>query len=216
MDYYGIAYHGFATTHVDALCHVWDQNGMWEGRQPDDAVAFNGAKFGGVEAWRDGIVTRAVLLDVQQFRGSHVTFQDPVHGWELAQIAQAQGVALTPGDALVIHSGRDAFERANGGAYATDNGSRPGLHPSCLPFIRDNDVAVLAWDMIDAMPNDYGLPWPVHGVIFAYGVAVIDHCSLEELSRVCAAENRYDFVLSVGPLYVQGGTGSPVNPIAIF
>src|ERR1700730_12113305 len=25
VDFYGIVYHGYATTHIDALCHVWDQ-----------------------------------------------------------------------------------------------------------------------------------------------------------------------------------------------
>ena len=28
--FYGISYHGTATTHLDALCHVWDHNGNVE------------------------------------------------------------------------------------------------------------------------------------------------------------------------------------------
>src|SRR5579871_2236971 len=32
IDYYGISYHGQATTHLDSLCHVWNQDGMWNGR----------------------------------------------------------------------------------------------------------------------------------------------------------------------------------------
>jgi hypothetical protein len=34
VDYYGFLYHGVTVTHVDALCHVWDRNGMWNGRDP--------------------------------------------------------------------------------------------------------------------------------------------------------------------------------------
>ena len=70
--------------------------------------------------------------------------------------------------------------------------------------------------MMDASPNEYEIPWTVHGVIFAYGVALVDNAYLEPLSNVCAEEGRYEFMLSLNPLYVQGGTGSPANPIAIF
>jgi len=28
--------------------------------------------------------------------------------------------------------------------------------------------------------------------------------------------NRYEFVITFAPLPVEGGTGSPVNPLAIF
>src|SRR3712207_6971147 len=44
---------------------------------------------------------------------------------------------------------------------------RPGLHASCLPFLRDHDVSVLAWDMMDVTPTGYDIPWTVHGAIFA-------------------------------------------------
>ena len=50
-------------------------------------------------------------------------------------------------------------------------GEDPELHASCLPFIRDHDVSLLVWDMMDAAPNGYDdIAWSVHGVIFAYGV----------------------------------------------
>ena len=31
-DYFGIYYHGVASTHIDALCHTWDDEAMWNGR----------------------------------------------------------------------------------------------------------------------------------------------------------------------------------------
>ena len=64
VDYYGIVYHGYVTTHVDALCHVWDGDGMWNGRDPSKEVTSNGARFGAIDKWRDGITTRGVLLDI--------------------------------------------------------------------------------------------------------------------------------------------------------
>jgi kynurenine formamidase len=122
-------------------------------------------------------------------------------------------VTVTPGDALLIYSGREAFLKADG-AYGS--AERPGLHPTCASFIRDHDVAILGWDMMDARPDGYGLRWPVHSVLFSYGVPLLDNALLEPLAAACAEEKRYEFMFVALPLRVPRGTGSPVNPIAMF
>jgi len=216
VDYYGISYHGTATTHLDALCHVWNQDGMWNGRNPSQEIGFEGASFGAITNWSNGIITRGVLLDVPRFRGEPFVTQDrPIHGWELQEVAKAEGVQLEPGDALLVYGGRDAWDRAGNPIWGS-GASRPGLHASCLPFIRDNDVSLLVWDMMDHHPNGYDVPWSVHGVIFAYGVGLVDNALLEPLALACAEEQRYEFMLMVLPLVVVGGTGSPLNPVALF
>jgi kynurenine formamidase len=220
-DYYGIEYHGVTTTHVDALCHVWDERGMWQGRDPDIELTSRGSRFGAVDKWSRGIVTRGVLLDVPAYRGApYVVHDKPVHGDELEAIAADQGVAVEPGDALVVYSGRDRWdeEQPAWGTGLTASGEpyRPGLHASCLEFLRDHDCAALAWDMLDHAPNDWAIPWTVHGAIFAYGVALVDNCELAALAVECAAQRRNDFMFVVAPLVVQGGTGSPANPLAIL
>jgi hypothetical protein len=153
-DYYGIEYHGVSVTHLDALCHVWDDAGMWQGRDPKAEVTSRGSRWGGVEHWRSGIVTRGVLLDVPRFRGTpYVTHDRPVHGDELEDIAAAQGITVSRGDAAFVYSGRDAWDAVNQpwGSETTAEGApfRPGLHASCLSFLRDHDCAVLGWDMLD-------------------------------------------------------------------
>ena len=215
-DYFGISYHGYPTTHIDALCHVWDRHGVWGGRDPKEILTPQGATWGDVEQWRDGITTRGVLLDVPKFRGApHITLEQPVHGWELEAIAKAQGVAIEPGDAVFVYSGRENYQAAYPD-WDPHDGKRPGLDGSCLPFIRDNDVAVLGWDFMDAGPNQYGVPITVHGAIFAYGLVLIDCCLLQPLAEACAEEGRYEFMFTVAPLRVAGATGSPANPIALF
>ena len=216
IDYYGTVYHGYVTTHVDALCHVWDQDGLWGGKKPADAIDSNGARWGGIQHWRDGVTTRGVLLDVPKHRGEpSVTIEKPVHGWELEEVAEAQGVTIEPGDALVVYSGREAYQAANRD-WSGYRPPSPGLHASCLPFIRDHDVSVLAWDLMDASPNEYGVPWTVHGAIFAYGIALVDNALLQPLAEACAAEGRYEFMLTFAPIPIVGGTGSPANPLAVF
>ena len=56
----------------------------------------------------------------------------------------------------------------------------------------------------------------MHGVLFSYGVALLDNALLEPLAVACAEEGRYEFMLMTLPLNVPLGTGSPVNPVAMF
>ena len=118
---------------------------------------------------------------------------------------------LDPGDAVMVYSGREAYAADNDGVWGGGS-SRPGLHTSCLPFVRDCDMSILGWDMMDASPNGYDIPWSVHGVIFAYGVALLANSLLQPLAEACAEEGRYEFMLTINPLRVIGGTGSPLSP----
>ncbi|MCE2462727.1 MAG: cyclase family protein, partial [Dehalococcoidia bacterium] len=126
MDYYGIFYHGNIATHIDALCHIWDEHGIYNGRDPDSEITFDGARFGGIEKWSDGIITRGVLIDIPRHRGEpYVTQERPVHGWELEDAAKAQGVTVEPGDALAVYCGREAWQDVHPDTpYATMRFSR--------------------------------------------------------------------------------------------
>lgn len=212
VDYHGVDYHGTTATHVDALCHAWDRQGMWQGRNPAVEVTPGGSRWASVEHWRHGIVTRGVLLDVPASRGEpYVTHDRPVRAAELKRIAAEHGVG--PGDAVAVYSGRDRWD-AEHPAWGTEP-DRPGLHADCLAFLRDHDCAVLAWDMLDHTPHA-DVPWAVHGAIFAYGVAVVDNCDLAPLAAACVELGRHEFLFVLAPLVVPGGTGSPANPLAVF
>jgi len=221
LDYYGMAYHGQSFTHLDGLGHQWDQNGLWNGRDPAKHFTPNAITWGGIEHWQQGIVTRGVLLDVPRHRGvSSVTQDRPVHGDELAAIADAQGISIEPGDAVIVNCGREAWERETGALYSSttdDEGrpTRPGLHASCLWFLRDVDAAVLVWDMLDAKPFGYRSA-SVHAAIYSLGLAIIDNANLESLAQRCAELGTYEFMFLTLPLAVVGGTGSPANPVAVF
>jgi kynurenine formamidase len=222
-DFVGLESHGHTTTHLDALCHLWDRDGIYNDRDPDEEIGFRGARFGGIEAWSEGIFTRAVFLDVPRHRRTtYVEHGSPVHGWELEEIASSGACPIEPGDAVCVYSGREAWQRANPdkpyGLWTDSSGevTKPGLHASCLEFLRDHDVSVLVWDMLDEWPVRYDIPWTVHGSIHAYGLALLDNALLEPLAEACQDEGRTDMLLVVSPLVFRGGTGSPVNPLAIF
>ena len=228
VDFVGVASHGMSVTHIDALCHTWDSEGMWNGRSGEGQVGLDGSRWGGIQHWSSGIFTRGILLDVPRFRGEeYVTYEKPVLGSELEEIMRETGVEPEPGDAVIVYSGREAFSREHGewgspidGKPATGpvNGRevRAGLHTSCLQPLREWDSSVLVWDMLEQSPNEYGLPWNVHAAIFAFGMAFIDNALLEPLAEACREAGRSEFLFTVAPLIIEGGTGSPVNPIVVL
>lgn len=226
-DYVGVYFHGVSTTHLDALCHVWDETGrMYNGRTPGAVVGSDGVTFGGVEQWATGIVTRGIMLDVPRHRGTaYVTHEDPVQAWELDEILARRGLELRPGDAVCVTCNREAWQADHrdepyGGhpydGYGQGLYRKPGLHVSCLEFLRLHDVGLLVWDMLDHTPFDCGLPWAVHGALHAFGLPLVDNALLEPLAAACQEADRDEFLLVVSPLVITGGTGSPVNPLAIF
>ena len=67
-DYIGVDYHNDSHSHLDALCHVSYDGSLYNGR-PADSVSATGAAVETVEALKDGLVGRGVLLDVPRARG---------------------------------------------------------------------------------------------------------------------------------------------------
>ena len=224
MDYIGLLFHGYATTHIDALCHIFHEGKMYNGKTAASEVTSFGARHGAVDAWEDGIITRGVLIDIPRFRGvPFVVPGEPVRGWEIEAAAEQQGTSLEPGDALVVFSGRGAYYAANP-HHIPGTPPAPGLHADTVPVLRRHDASLLVWDMMDARPSGYeafdgegGTGLPVHTLtIVMLGLPLLDNARLEPLAKACAEENRWEFMLTVNPLHVRGGTGSPVNPIALF
>lgn len=221
-------FHGFAITHLDALCHVFTgpHGAMYNGHPASDVTA-SGARSGDVAAYASGIVTRGVLYDVPRFRGTpHVTIDAPVHGWELQDIAAAQGVQPRPGDAVIVRSGAGAFFTATPDFTWGDMERMPGVHVSAIEFLHETDAALLVWDLLDAGSQGYpgafqfdgrSVGIPLHEIAIPYlGMPLLDNADLDALAATCAELGRWEFMLTVAPLVVRGGTGSPVNPIALF
>jgi hypothetical protein len=48
------------------------------------------------------------------------------------------------------------------------------------------------------------------------GMTIIDWLDLDAISETAARLNRWEFMVMVAPLPIQGATGSPVNPIGVF
>jgi kynurenine formamidase len=214
-DYIGIAFHGMASSHLDALCHVFQGGRMYNGR-PAAQVKSTGARANTVMTLKDGVAGRGVLLDVP--RALACDFIDPAHGItieELEQTERAQGVRVGTGDMLLVRTGRDVRRQG------TDDQKVAGLDPQVARWLHEREVAILGGDGVhDPIPSGAvaaDWPMPVHmvGLVFM-GLHLLDNLDLEALAAACAAEARWAFLLTLAPLRIQGGTGSPLNPIAMF
>jgi len=62
-----------------------------------------------------------------------------------------------------------------------------------------------------------GVDFPIHVLaINAMGVHLLDYLQFEDLRAICERTGRWEFLFVAAPLRIPGGTGSPVNPLAIF
>src|SRR4051794_15875868 len=180
-DYVGLDVHGLYTTHVDALSHMFVRGEMYGGRPASD-VRSDGARANTIMSMADGVVGRGVLLDVPRATGRD--FYD--HGQlitlaDLQATETAEGLAVAPGDVLIVMWGRAARRAAKG---SFDGFS--GLHADCLPWLHEREIAVLGSDGIsDPMPfaGTPDWPFPVHQIgITAMGLHLIDNMALGDLA----------------------------------
>jgi len=216
-DYLAIAPHGYATSHLDALCHIFHEDQLYNGYSTRTVTAHGSEKLG-VHQLRSGVVTRGVLLDIPLIRGVDSLEPGTAIGPDELEAAEAAaGVTVEPGDLLVVRTGRWGWRQKHGPWVARER--LAGLHASCLPWLRERDVAILGSDGVsDVHPSGIeGSRLPIHQVaIVAMGLHLLDNLDLDDLAATCLDESRWEFLLTVAPLVLVGGTASPVNPIALF
>jgi kynurenine formamidase len=216
VDYIGLAFHGLGVSHLDALCHVFHQGIMYNGF-PASEVMSTGANKNSVMSAAGGIASRGVLLDIPRVRG--VDWLEPGDGVtpdDLDAACEAQRVTVGPADILLVCTGRDKRREAEG-IWDVGHGLA-GLDAECVPWLRERDIAALGCDGANDImpPNTNGWPLPIHVCcLVAMGVHLLDNLDLSGLANVCAEEERWEFLFTVSPLQIAGGTGSPVNCLAI-
>lgn len=212
-----IAPHGFATSHLDALCHVFWNRQMYNG-YPAARMTSTGAEVCAIDVAREGIVSRGVLLDLPRLFGRDFLDRGEAITTEDLEAAEArQGLRVEEGDILLVRTGRHLREGTEGETILMQGAA--GLHVSAMPWIKERGVAVLGSDGIsDVLPSGCeGNRLPVHvATLVAMGVHLLDNLALENLAAACARRGRWAFQLVIAPLIIERGTGSAVNPIAIF
>ena len=216
-DNYNISYHGYSHSHVDSLCHILYKGKMYNGKD-QDTITEAGCTTNSIANLQGGIVTRGVLIDIPRLKGvDYLEPGTPIYQEDIEAFEEMAGVVVRPGDAVFVRTGRWA-RRAELGAWDVAR-SAAGLHASTMPWFKARDVSFLGGDAAsDLVPSQIeGVGLPIHLLtIVAMGVDLFDNQDLEAVAETAARLNRWEFMVIAAPLAVEGGTGSPVNVLAIF
>ncbi len=200
-------------THLDALCHDSSDGKLYNGYPLETVSQEIGCTKLGLDNVKEGIVTRAVLVDMTRLksprssnagtRGDNASrvYVEDVEAWE-----KQTGLKVSAGDALFVYNPR------GGAAGAQPPGPAAGFDLSVVPWMKARGVAVTSNVMATADDRhaDHRL------VLVALGTYLLDGIALDRLAETAARLNRWEFMLVVAPLRVPGSTGSIVNPLAMF
>jgi kynurenine formamidase len=217
-DRYTIAYHGYAHSHLDSLCHMMHEGRLYNGYVRDEEVTESGCDKLAIINFKQGIVTRGILMDIARLKGvDYLEPGTPIYVEDLEAWEREAGIRVESGDVVLIRSGRWA-RRAEVGAWRTGR-EAAGLHASVVPWLRERGVSILGSDYTnDVLPSGVeGVTQPIHQLMLvALGTPLFDNLDLEAVAVEAARQGRWEFMLVAAPLAVEGGTGSPLNPLAIF
>ncbi len=216
-DVYSVEYHGFAHSHMDGLPHFIHKGKMYNGFTVD-MLKPDGAERLGIHNAKNGIFTRGILVDMPRLKG--VNFLEPgtavtvsdLEAWE-----RKTGIRVGSGDVLLIRTGRWECVRQRGQWNFLEKAA--GSHASIAKWLKARDVAVIGSDGVsDVMPSNVeGLANPLHElVLVGLGMPILDNLDLDAVAKAAKERNRWEFLFVGAPLRVRGGTGSPLNPIALF
>ena len=203
-------------TQWDSLSHIFWQGRMYNGR-PAESVTSSGAAQNGIENFTGRIVMRGVLLDAARHRGvTSLQPGDAIGPDEVDAILAANGIAVDPGDAVIVRPGFMAERRGAWGDFA--GGDAPGLSLHMAPWLRDHQVAAVVTDTwgIEVRPNEIDYFQPLHLVSLVHGgLAFGEMFDLDLLAEDCAADGVYEFMFVASPLPITGASGAPVSGLAI-
>lgn len=202
--------HG-TTTHMDALCHMWSGDELYNGH-PANRVRSYGAGRCGIDK-AGPVVARGVLFDVPRLRGvRHLATSDRVTPDDL----EACDVDVRPGDVAVIRTGWPLTWEDGPDAYWS---GQPGLSAEAGRWLAERDVCAVASDnaaiggLNERQLADEGLADDLHMILlWRHGIPLLEMLWLEELSE----SSRTDFLFIAAPLRIEGGTASPINPVAVL
>jgi kynurenine formamidase len=218
IDYIGMVFHGVAVTHVDSLAHFFWNGKTYNGKPAHLVSTSLGATVCAVTAARQGFISRGVLVDVPLVRGVEwVERGEGVAPEDILAAEQRCGFKLEEGDILLIRTGQ--LKRRNVEGPVTRDAGSTACQAACLPLFHERGIAVMGSDTgNDVSPAQYAkVPQPIHQVgITAMGLWILDNANLEDVAEACRARNRWEFMVTIGPLPLHNTTGSPVNPIAVF
>lgn len=217
VDSITVSFHGNNTTHFDALSHFIFEGHIYNGF-PAGTITTWGAEKNDVMPYKDGLVTRGVLIDWPRFKNvPYMGDDEAIYAEDLDAWEKKTGTKIESGDCVLLRTGR--WKRVAEKGPLNLNVTAPGLYASCAKWLKERNIALLGSDVVqDVRPSRVeGVNQPIHQLfLVAVGTPLFDNCDLEAAGEHAARLRRTTFCMTVAPLRVPGATGSPFNPLAIF
>lgn len=198
-------------THIDALCHAWCEEKMFNGYRETTMRSTSGATRLGVEKMPPA-VTRGLLIDLVKLRGRTLQAGEVVTRQDIEACLAQAGLRIEPGDAVLLHTGWLAAQINNPNI---DFNSEPGIDHEAGLWLAQHDVALIGADnfAVEVLPFAPGSVFPVHQcVIRDFGIPLLEGLMLESL----ASTGRAEFLFIAAALPIVGATGSPLTPLAVL
>jgi hypothetical protein len=219
-DYIGVSYHGFVNTHIDALCHIFTGEG---GRLYNDADSALVTSEGGAQPLRRQLARRhrdprRAVRHPAHARASACAGRRAGGGLGPRGLGEADGHHPPPGDAVLIRSGCEPVLERNPDFAMEFPPNTPGVGVSCLEYLYDTTLRCSAGTCRRraARASTASASRSTRSPSRTWACRFSTTRTFEALSEACAEAGRYEFMLVIAPLVVLGGTGSPVNPLAVF
>jgi kynurenine formamidase len=198
-------------THIDAFGHWYKDDCVFGGRNKDEVWSENGLTDLGIDRCPP-LISRGVLFDVAAHKGVEMLESDVAIGRDdLAAVAKTAGVKVQPGDIALIRTGWSKLWAKRDRRYIVEE---PGLTGAAARWLGDQGVVAIGADnwAIDACPPSAPRNRAVHEVCLTeMGIYIIENLNLEEL----AADRVYEFLFVAIPTRLKGGTGFPIEPVAV-
>lgn len=197
-----------AGTHMDALCHCWRDDTLFNGVSQDVVRSQGSARLGIDTA--GPVVTRGVLLDFVALTGGVLKDGTEI-GLDMLEGALG-GRMLRPGDAVLLRTG---WLEGQNERVKPDYNAEPGIGIAVAERLAEAGVALVGADnyAVEVLPFAKGTVFPVHQFLIRdIGMPLLEGLVLKPLGEAGAR----DFLFVMAPLPIRGATGSPVNPVAVL
>jgi len=186
-------------THLDALSHLQIGDRGYNGWSVAELAGTAGVRHLGVETVPQ-VVTRGWLVDVA-----------PMDPGDVIGVEDLDGIAPTPGDAVLFHTGHGARWDDHEAYLAGE----PGPGYAVAEWLVEHGVALTGCDTWSYGPvpaEDPERPFEVPQLLnVRHGVFVVENLDLSEL----AAAGVREFALILTHPKLRGATGAWTSPIAL-
>jgi kynurenine formamidase len=196
-------------THIDALCHCWHDDTLFNGFS-GNGVRSTGADKLGVDTMGP-IISRGVLLDFVTFHGMPLEDGTAIDAEMLCAAVDRTGTVLRDGDVVLLRTGWQERQRFTKPDFKTE----PGINLAAALVLAEAGVAMVGADnyAVEVIPFPNGSVFPVHQrLIRDFGIPLLEGLVLAPLAEAGATE----FLFIAAPLPIKGGTGSPLAPVAVL